>query len=373
MRNRIVTISIGIIVVLLGLYLSGFLASQKERPERNDAGSKAPVVLVRKIQNDSIPNRIDVSGKLVARKRVELFSEVQGILLSSSREFKEGATFTQGEEVLKIDSSEYYLNLMAAKSSYLNLLVQLGPDIKYDFPDAYESWQAYVGSIDLNKPLPPLPETEDAKRRNFLTSRDVYNRYYTIKSQEEHLSKYSIYAPFNGMLSEGNLEPGAMIRVGQRLGTLIQPGEYELEAAVNANDASLIHLGDQVVLHSEDLPGEWIGTVKRKSASIDQTTQTLKVFVQLKGENLREGMYLTGSVITDDFPNAVEVPRELMVDLNKMYLVQDSLLILSEVNLIKIGKNRVVISGLKDGDVILNQVYSAAYNGMKVSPKQIAK
>ena len=371
--KRKITVVLGVLILVAGFAAMKFLSSKAKPPARTADGSGMPIVLAGMVKNSVVPNKIEVTGKLQADKRIEIFSEVQGVLLSSSKVFKEGERYSEGQQLLRIDSSEFYLNLMATKSSYLNALIQLGPDIKFDFPEAYENWNKYVASIDVRKPLPDLPKTDSEKQKNFLTSRDVYKQYFTIKSQEEKLTKYNLKVPFSGVLSEGNLQPGTMIRMGQKLGSLIKPGSYELEVSVNLNQINSIDVGDSVKLYSQDIPGEWIGRVKRISQSIDKTTQTAKVYVSLVSETLKEGMYLSGHILTDGFPNAFVVQRNLLMGIDQVFVIEDSTLVLTQVNVLSIGESEVVVNGLNDGQLILGQVFSGAYNGLKVSPKVISE
>jgi multidrug efflux pump subunit AcrA (membrane-fusion protein) len=367
--NRKITIVLGGVVLIVGVGIMKFLSSKAEPPKKAPPSSALPVILAKKVENQSVPNKVEVTGKLLASNRVEVFSEVQGVLLPSAKTFKEGVEFGKGERLLRIDSTEFYLNLMATKSNYLNMLVQLGPDIKYDFPGAYEQWNQYVSRIDVKKPLPPLPEPENEKQRNFLTSRDVYRQYYSIKSQEEKLSKYNLTAPFKGVLSEGNLQPGTMIRMGQKLGTLIQPGSYELETAIGLNQMSVVRVGDSVKLYSEDIPGEWVGRVLRISNHIDNTTQTVKAYISVQSNELKEGMYLSGFIHSKPFENAVVLSRSLMNGTNELFVLEDSILKTRKVNVLKVSESEVVVSGLQDNEIVLNQVFSGSYNGLKVAPK----
>lgn len=369
--KRQLTIIIGIVIIASAIGIMKYMEAQKTPPEKKMGNNGVPTVLVKALKTGWAKNEISITGKLISEKRIEIFSEIQGVLLSSGKLFKPGMRFSQGERMLKIDSTEFYLNLLSNKSSYLNLLVQLGPDIKYDFPEAYNNWNKYLESIDVTQPIVDLPNVKNKKYRNFLTSREVYKQYYSIKSQEEKLSKYNLSAPFSGVLSQGNLQPGTMIRIGQKLGTFLQSGSYELEVALSLTDANLIKIGDSVLLRSENLSNTWQGEVKRLSQHIDQATQTIKVYIQVNSNDLREGMYLSGKIISGGFPNAIKIPRDLLIGVNQVYLVEDSILNLKSVNVLKIGESEVVINGLEDGQLAMNQVFSSAFNGMKISPKII--
>ena len=63
------------------------------------------------VNNKSIPIVITTNGNLVAKNKIELYSEVQGILETSSKEFKQGTFYSKGETIIKINSDEFYSNL----------------------------------------------------------------------------------------------------------------------------------------------------------------------------------------------------------------------------------------------------------------------
>lgn len=366
--NRKVTIVLGALIIVAGVGIKKYMSAQADTPKRNPSGGK-PSVWVQEISNGFVPNSIAITGKLVAKNRVEVFAEVQGTVLRSTKIFKEGMAFSRGQRLLRIDSTEFHLGLLSTKSNFVNSLIQLSSDIKFDFPNEYERWMNYTNGIDIQQPLPELPHSENKKFNNFLIARNVSNQYYNIKSQEEKLSKFNLTAGFSGVLVEGNLQPGSMVRVGQKLGTFIETGKYELEASVNMNDAAFIKIGDSVNLVSEDIPGDWLGKVTRISEHIDQSTQTLKVFIDIDSKKLKEGMYLSGSIYSGGFENAVRIPRNLLIGTNQLYTVNDTTLNLQEVEVLSIGENEVVVAGIKDNTKILGQVFSTAYNGMVVNPE----
>jgi multidrug efflux pump subunit AcrA (membrane-fusion protein) len=157
--------------------------------------------------------------------------------------------------------------------------------------------------------------------------------------------------------------------MGQKLGTLIQPGSYELETAIGLNQMSVVRVGDSVKLYSEDIPGEWVGRVLRISNHIDNTTQTVKAYISVQSNELKEGMYLSGFIHSKPFENAVVLSRSLMNGTNELFVLEDSILKTRKVNVLKVSESEVVVSGLQDNEIVLNQVFSGSYNGLKVAPK----
>ena len=211
-----------------------------------------------------------------------------------------------------------------------------------------------------------MPELKDEKERYFLASRNIYTQYYNIRSLEEKLSKYTISAPFSGVVTESNVDAGTNIRVGQKLGEFIDPDSYEMEAAVNLRDIGFISVGEIVELTSPDLPGSWVGTVKRVSDKIDPATQTIRVFISVSGKGLKEGMYLKGGILSALVPNALEVDRKLLLGDTALYAVKDTTLYLQPIELVKLGTGTAVVTSVPEGTALVNNNVVGAYPDMPV-------
>ena len=377
MSDKIRKISV-VAGVVLPLFIAAFaynyFSSQKAPPKKKDfAGDDIRRVDVITVENKNISSTLDVQGRLVAFDKIDILAEVSGILVSSSNTFKVGSRFAKGSVMLQIDSKEAELNLLSQKSTLLNAITQLMPDLKIDYPESFEHWKNYLQQFDIEKPIQPFPEPVNDKEKFFIATRNILSQYYNIKSAETRLSKYNIYAPFSGVITETMINPGSLVRVGQKLGELMNTGNYELEATVRLADLNYIKVGSNVSLYSDDIDGNWNGRVKRISDQIDASTQTVIVYVGVTGKNLKEGMYLRGGVKLKPIENAFEVSRDLLVDQSKIYTIQnDSFLVLQDVDIIKSTENTVIVGGLENGAKVLKEVFPGIFEGMKVELKKEA-
>jgi hypothetical protein len=160
-------------------------------------------VFVDTVKNTTIPVVISANGNLmVAKRRVELYSEVQGIFKSGSKLFKAGQKYNSGETLIRLDASEYYASVQSAKSNLYNSIAAIMPDLRLDFPEVYPKWQAYLNNFDLKNNTPELPEMSGEKENYFITGRGIISAYYNVKNLEQRLAKYRIAAPFTGILTE---------------------------------------------------------------------------------------------------------------------------------------------------------------------------
>jgi len=364
MRQIIISI-IGVAIIGLG-YLGMKWMADTEKPVRQKEERALPIVFTQEVKNTATPITVTASGNLAARDRIEIFSEVQGIFEYSARSFKPGVRYESGAVLLQINSDELRANLRAQKSSLYNLMVTLLPDLRFDYPDAFQKWKDYISAFEVNQTLRALPQTTTEKEKLFIAGRNINTTWYNVKNIEERLMKYTIYAPYNGVLTEALVDKGALVRAGQKLGEFINPNLYELEVAVNSSYADLLKTGSSVTLQNIEKTKSWNGKVNRINSLINPTTQTIQAFIQVNGSGLREGMYLEATLNAKQEENTFEIPRKLLAENNSVYILDRDRLVLKEIEPVHFTEKTAVIRGLNDGTEILIRTLPGAYDGMEV-------
>lgn len=363
---RRISIIAAIGVLILSVFISKTIG-KKDKKKAVFTEEQARLVSVIHVNNTTIPANILVTGKLAAAKRIELFAEVNGLLLNNN--FKEGVSFASGSQIAIIDDAEARAQLNAQKATFLALVTQSLADLSIDYPDDYKVWKQFQEKISFESALPIIPEVSNAQVKSFLSGRNIYTNYFNIKSQELRLAKYRITAPFSGVLSNTAIDPGALVRIGQKMGEFINTSAYELEAPISLSDLKFVKIGDKVQVHSNDVEGTWTGTIARINEKLDATSQSLMLYIQVQGTSLKEGMYLNASIRAQPIKNAIEIPRKLLFEGNKCYvLAHDSLLKLSTVEVVRFNKDKAVIVGLPEHTILLGQLVPGSYENMVVKP-----
>lgn len=363
--RKILLFLIGL-VIIGGAFLGAYTIIQNSIKPKPVAEKVIKTVFVETAKNQTVPIIIPSNGTLTAKDRLELYAEVQGVFRSSAHDFKAGQQYRRGETLLRMDASEYYASVQSAKSEFYNLVTSLMPDLRLDYPQAFPVWENYLRTIDINASLPPLPDIADEKVKYFITGRGVLASYYNVKNLEQRLSKYAITAPFNGVLTEALVTKGTLIRQGQKLGEFIDTSVYELELSIGKTYGDLLELGETVNLRAIDGSGTYQGTVTRINGKIDQATQTIKVYVEVKGDDLKEGMYLEAQLNAKDEPNSIRLSRKLLVNESEIYIVRDSILDILEIEPIFFSAKDMVVKGIPDGTQYLSRNVPGAYAGMQV-------
>jgi len=363
--RKYINIILGIVIIALAFWIVKVMISSNKKPDR--APTKiVKTVFIENVKNREIPITISANGNLVAKNKIEIFSEVQGVLEPTPKEFRAGNAYKKGEVILKLNSEEHYANLQAQKSNLYNSITSIMPDIRLDYPEAYQKWEQYLSEFDFNKTTPPLPEINSEKEKFFISGRNIYTSYYNVKNLEVRLTKYTIRAPYDGMLTDALVNPGALVRVGQKLGEFINPKVYEMEVAINAKYIDLLEIGNKVNVYNRDNEASWNGKIVRVNARVDQASQTVKAYIQVEGEDLKEGIYLEAKLVAKSEKDAYEMPRKLLVNNESIYILKDSVIDLITVDPVYFTDKTVVVKGLKDGTMVLTKSVPGAYPGMKV-------
>lgn len=360
-----------VILSLLGIVIlsSAFIYGKKIR-NAEQANKKVPQVKTTKVYTfpvnlSEVPIEVEVNGRLEAVNKIDLFSEVQGIF-HSGRAFRPGTYYKKGDLLISIDRTQELASLRAQRAGLVNQIVQFLPDIKFDYPEEYDKWAAYVTDFDVDKSTPELPQTNSEREKFFIAGKNISTSFYNIKNLEARLAKYRIYAPFSGVLTETLVNPGALIRAGQKLGVLMGQSTFELALPIREEYAESISVGTKISLTSDedDLVKE--GKVVRINPAIDPTTQSLTIYVQVSGSDLKEGMFFNVDLPLKPVQNAMEIDRKLLVQNQFVYAVDNGQLVRVDVTPEHYTQETVVVTGLEQGHNILKKMIPAARVGMKV-------
>lgn len=364
--RKIILAVLGVLFIFGAIALGKYFIDQNQKPKPKFR-KKVNTVFVQNVKNSSVPIVLSANGNLVAKNKIDIFSEVQGVLKVSKKEFKPGVKYFKGETLLSVNSDEFRASLQSQKSNLFNLITSILPDIRLDYSSEFEKWENFLKGFDITKKVPEIPGFSSDKEKYFISGRGILTSYYNVKNLEVRLSKFQIKAPFTGVLTETLVTSGSLVRAGQRLGEFIDTGAYELQVSINSEFADLLKVGNSVILTSLNKSKSYVGKVVRVNGKIDQVSQTITAFIEVRHSDLKEGMFLEAQLVAKSEDNAIEISRKLLVDNNAVYTVRnDSVLTLQKITPVYFGAENVVIKGLQDNDKILSQTLPGAFDGMIV-------
>jgi multidrug efflux pump subunit AcrA (membrane-fusion protein) len=356
--------------------LMGGMISQMGKPQEESSNKEEKELVskevkyynAQKVTNDTIELIISTKGRVIDGQQINLVSEVQGRILRGDVDLKKGSSFKKNQLIAKIDHTEAELLLKARKSSFINLVANILPDIKVDYQENYIFWNKFFELISVGNALPDLPpfkgsDQEFIRFRNFLVAKNLMAEYYSIRSEEERFRKYYIYAPFDGSITESFADVGMVANPGATIVRIAKKDMKEIEVAVSSASINKVFLNADVNIETEK--GEKLkGRVTRKSDFINPLTQSVSVFIEITSPtaNIFSGQYVTANIEGTELSNVFKTTRRALQKSNTVYLIKDSTLLEKEIIVEHLTENDVIISNLSNNDIL---VVEPILNGKK--------
>lgn len=376
-----ILVTLAIIGICMSIVKSWTAGAEKEATEKTAAASEAADIASKStaeaapakkvktlaIANKSIKSGFSAQGRLRAYDKTDIVAEVQGMMLPTlEKRFKIGTRYAKDEVMIDIDNAESRLTLKSQKAQLHTAITAMMPDMKIDMPASFSNWKGYLDRFDVNQAIRPFPKHLSDREDYYVSTKNLHAQFYSIKSAEVRLGKFQVKAPFDGILTTANVNEGGFVRAGTPLGMLMNTSKYEMEAAVQVADLTYIKRGSSVKVVSDDSGKSWTGTVKRIGDLVDPTTQTATVYIGLSGNGLREGQYLRAMINTSAITQASEIPRNWLIDNDKLYVIEGGELKLQTVEVVKVEGDNAIVRGMKNDTRLLAEKVKGAYEGMKV-------
>lgn len=178
--------------------------------------------------------------------------------------------------------------------------------------------------------------------------------------QNRILQSYTrVVAPFDGVVTERHVDPGALATPGLPLLMLEQVGRYRLEATVDESDLKFVRLGESVPISVDALAGEPLqGKVVQIIPAADQASRSFLLKIDLpENSRLRSGLFARAAFVRGQ-KQAISVPRSAVIDRGQLQTAY----VLGENNIatlryVTLGNTTIdqteVLSGLSDGDRLI--------------------
>jgi len=366
-----------VLILLTGFGLMQFFLSFSSEQPRQAPQARPKIVNIDVVQLEEIPSSIEAYGRLKTAQPVTLYSEVSGILQEGEITFQPAQSFRKNDLMLKIDDRQAILDLNSAKSDLLTALANVLPEIKVDFPEEYELWQTYFDKIRFDHSLEKLPDAANQKIKLYLSRFNVYKLYFQVRNLEILLNKHYFYAPFSGSITSADLRVGSTARPGTRLGEIINLDNLEVEVPVAVDEIQWIDKNTPITFTSSEMVGEWRGRIKRIGKNIDESTQTVPVFMTLTKngtELLYNGIFLRAEIPGTTVQSAFKIPRRALYNEKYVYLIKDGKLDFREINIARIQTDSAILNGgIQNGDSLVTDVLQGVASGMPAQALETEK
>ena len=364
MKKYIISIVAGLLILAFS-YLISNLILNLNKVEESLVSESSKLVKVTKVKNSINPINLSVDGRLKSKNRINLYSEVTGILNFNNNTFVEGNSFKKNNIIFSVNSNEFHSSVKQARSELQNLIASVLPDLKIDFSDNFKNWESYFKNFDVNKSVSELPDSNSEKEKYYIVGRGIQSAYYKVKSLEERLNKYFMFAPFSGSLIDVKINEGTMVTPGMLLGSFISDDNFELTVNIPSKYVSDILINEEIKINLNGT--DYSGFIKRINKNIDRISQTVGVHIEFKNNKLKDGMYIKTKIPLRINKEGFSISRSNLINDSFVYVAESNNTVgIRNVKIIYYDEDSVIVSGLENNTNLISSYIPGIYKGMKI-------
>jgi RND family efflux transporter MFP subunit len=371
-----------VIIVIVVLFLIGLFYRLEERQEleRNVSGQELPVVQVMTAYPDNREVSLTLPSFLVGYNVTPLLARTNGYLKNFYVDI--GDHVKKGQLLCEIDTPDTDAELATARGTLKSLQAK-----EAIAKVTAERWERLYQRDPDAIPKEEVDETAAAYQSAIA---DVEAAKATVALREVLVDFKYVYAPFDGIIVERNIDIGSLISAGNE--SLTQPYLTGFEVltqplfkiavteflrafvAVPQPYYPFIKDGVKAQVTVQEHPDEvFSGVIDRNANALDQVARTLltQVNIENKRNLLRPGLFTEVNFFFKPYENSFNIPIGALIIRDGppfvALLKDDDIAFLQKVKIgWDFGKSVQIIEGLEEGDkIILNPNYRIQ-NGVKV-------
>ena len=372
-----------VMLIVIGLGVGGFLALTASKPQLKRTKPPVPVPMVQVAKIRTGPQAVIIRGEGTVKPvhEIELVPQVGGKIVFVSPVMVDGGEFQKGKVLLRIDPLDYELAVTLAKARVKDSesLLRVAEE---EAASAKEEWQLlYQNKKDLIETIPALvakePQLAAAKAKLAADRADLQKAML-------NLERTVLKAPFDGRVSDENVDIGLYVTAGKSLATFFSTRAAEI--VVPFDDESLYWFdvpgftpGNgqgspvKVIARVAGRDLSWKGKIMRAEGKLDERTRMVNVVVRVEKPYatkppLVAGLFVTIEIQGHTLEDAAIIPRVALRDNNIVWVVDEAgRLSFRSVDVARLESNRAMLrSGLENGEMVVTSGLKAVTDGMQV-------
>lgn len=279
--------------------------------ERETEAAAVPVVAVVHASAEPPDEQLVLPATVQAYEESPIYARTNGYLIRWTKDI--GSRVTKGELLAEIDTPEIDQELMQARATRQQIAAQL--DIA---KISNERWQGLLKTDSVSKQEADMQHSNYQQAVANLAAADA-----NVRRLEQLESFKRVYAPFSGVITKRNVDPGALINAGsngKELFDIARVDPLRVFASVPQSYTPAIKTGMPAYLVLAEYSGQkFTGVVARTADAIDPATRTLLTEVDVPNP---KGQLLPGSFGELHFKVTVNAEK-LVIPINTMMFRQE--------------------------------------------------
>ncbi|MEN8212088.1 MAG: efflux RND transporter periplasmic adaptor subunit [Thermodesulfobacteriota bacterium] len=352
-----------------------YFKSKKPEIKRKPPGQQTVVVKTIVMEKGNYPTWVHAMGVVMPDRQIILKSKLTGEVISVSKNFVQGGVMKKGELLLKLDDSDYKIEIQKASSALnkaiANLAIEKGSQLiaKEELKLINKASPGEVMATDLSLRKPQLIQAKAG----------VAHARSDLEKAELNLSRTKVYLPFNALILEKHVDSGSLVTAQGTLATIVDVDRYKVEALVPQDRLSLFSrdgMSNADAFISSNYSNQtWQGKVFGTTGTITSKSRMAGVIIlvpdplglKIKGDEpqLLLDDHVNVKIKGPILENVFSLPRSAVREKNRIWVYDSGIL---EIRKIKpFWKEDSVVyvkTGLKTGDRVITSELPVAVNGL---------
>jgi RND family efflux transporter MFP subunit len=375
-------------IVILGACISAAYFLIKNPRQLNEVALEVIPVTVRviEVQQSTAELTVGSQGKVQPAKTANLSAAVAGPVSWISPQMEAGGFISEGETLLRLDTSDYETMQARSKAS-----------MRQAKAEADHAGREYGRMQELAVDrLASESQLQDAQRLAEVTSARLSEAIAILEQADLDVERAEIKAPFDAIINTREVELGQYVNKAQSVAVLYGAGEVEVRVPLAIRQLGFLEipLGLRGELSEDDAPSvtingmyggiehRWHGKLVRIEASIDPNSNTVQTIIRVRqpietlsrsGETpipLPIGLYVNADIQGKVVKDIIALPRSVIRNNNQVLVVDaENKMFFREVEIFRLEEDKVLLSGgLLPGERICISPIQAVVDGMAVQP-----
>lgn len=322
-------------------------------------------VNVMTVEPQAFTKRIKARGIILPLEEAALSSEISARALTIMADL--GDRVEKGQELIRLESSAYALNVEAAKAQVEQAQANDKLSAEHFMRLAKLAEAGHVSQEELDN---ASASAQGAKAV-------LNSALASFKMAQRNLNETSIRAPFAGQVSSRSISPGSMVSPGLPIITVVQDETMRLDLALTETDIKLVKVGLPVSIYTPVMPDRvFDGKVTRIGLAAQKSTGSFPVRVEIDNQDLEllSGMRCDAEIKLTTTDGVIVITRDHLVTRDK----QDGVFIAQEedgnqtakFSVVKIqntdGENVHIDSGMAAGQLLVVVGQQSLKDGSKL-------
>lgn len=382
-RSRILA---PILIVIVGFVIMSVLSASRKRPPRSQVRSRGALVETMQVQRVTRQILVEGDGAVAPRHEIVLLPQVTGKVVWVHQDLVAGGAFDRGDELVRIDQSDYRLAVQraeaqVAQAEYQIQVAQANATIAAREWELINSGRDRLFGKENEEPGEPDPlvlhEPQLRQAKANLASAQA-----GLATAELNLGRTVLHAPFNCRVRHQNVAPGQLVSPATQIAALYATDLVEIEVGLQLADLAWLEVPGapaRVILDTGEGRFIWEGVAARTVGVLDEIGRLAPVVVQISDPFQREdqstpelniGSFVHVEIEGREIRNTIAIPRNAFRTNSTVWVAApDSTLEIRDVRLHRLTPTEALIAdGLNEGDQIILTPLAGAAPGMALRP-----